>query len=196
MRAWHICPKWRMALGAAAKCGSTMLAKFVEANGAHRLPVKDARYGRECWTRIPSSYRAVMVVRHPVDRFMSLYANVQERKRQDQNFYKQLEGLSPSAFLDKLVKVSPDLMADFHFQQQTTIEPPNRDVEHVRLEHFDRWVAQNLPYAVRPRPANESTGGYPVSEELVQRVIAYYLDDFALWEKAHVVPGQVVSAEG
>ena len=182
MRAWQICPTWSLALGAAAKCGSTMLAAFVTANVARRLNVPDARYGREDWSMVPRSYRQIFIVRHPVDRFASLYANIQQRKREPANFYKQLEGLSPWDCFDKLLTLSPDLNYDFHFQPQHfavgALKP-----EFVRLEDFDRWVARELPNVIQPKRTNESRP-VEIDERTAARVANRYRQDLALWENA------------
>lgn len=182
MRAWHICPKWEMAFGAAAKCGSTMLANWVAANGAHRLNVPDARHGRECWSIIPEDYERVAIVRHPVDRFASLYANVQQRKRSDQNFYKQLEGKSPWDFFDRLLELSNDLLYDFHFQPQALCLGPHVDTA-IRLESFAEWVNSCMPDVRRPKQVNESKP-VEIDDKTAARVLNRYRDDLALWEGA------------
>lgn len=183
MKAWHICPKWDLALGAGAKAGSTMLAKFVQANKVARLPLADQRYGRECWSMIGPTMRRVAIVRHPVDRFASLYANIQQRPREPMNFYKQLEGLSPWDCFDKLIQLSPDLTYDFHFQPQTLQLGPKIDLA-VRLEDFSVWVAQALPSTVvQPTRENTSTP-VEIDDRTAARVKNRYRDDLRLWEKA------------
>lgn len=188
MRAWHIMPKFGVALGAAAKCGSTMLAKMVQGN--HRLPVADARHGRECWSLIPLGCYRVAIVRDPVSRFGSLYANIQQRKRSDQNFYKQLEGLSPWDCFDKLIKLSPDLTYDFHFQPQHLCLGPEGKIDRfVRLEHFTEWWKNNAPTELL-RSWGDKIGKYneskpvAVDEKTADRVRNRYREDQALWEKA------------
>jgi hypothetical protein len=183
MRAWHICPKWQMAIGAAAKCGSTALAKAIEANSAHRLPVLDARHGRECWSVVPPSYRKVFIIRHPVDRFASLYANIQQRKRSDQNLYKQLEGLSPWDCFDRILENWNDLTYDFHFQPQSLCMGPPGGVELVRLENFEKWWAVNLPDARPPRKMNESSA-VELDDRTADRVINRYREDLEFWRRA------------
>jgi len=195
MKAWQICPKWQMAFGAAAKCGSTMLAKFVENNRARRLNVPDARYGRECWSLIPRDYRAIMIVRHPVERFASLYANIQQRKREPMNFYKQLEGLSPWECLDTLIQLSPALDYDFHFQPQTSIVPARR-TEFVRLEDFEGWVRRTLPHAFAPRSENRSESPVEIDSRTADRVLNRYRADFEMWQQAGVEPAAIAAAAG
>lgn len=191
MRAWQICPKWQMAIGAAAKCGSTMLADLVQANSARRLNVPDARQGRECWSMVPKSYRKVFVVRHPVSRFLSLYANIAQRKREPMNFYKQLEGLSPWDCFDKLIQLSPDLMYDVHFQPQHVAaghQPEGAsEVEYVRLESFRDWWKEQMPDTIQPRAGLNAS--VPVDLRLLDdktaaRVKKRYEFDLGLWEKA------------
>jgi hypothetical protein len=159
-----------------------MLAAFVGANKARRLNVPDARYGREDWSMVPRSYRQVFIVRHPVDRFASLYANIQQRKREPANFYKQLEGLDPWSCFDQLLELSPDLDYDFHFQPQHyavgVLEP-----EYVRLEDFERWVARELPAAIKPERLNESRP-VDIDEDTAARVAHRYQQDLTLWENA------------
>lgn len=186
MRAWQICPKWSMALGAAAKCGSTMLARLVQANSARRLNVPDARQGRECWSVVPNTYRKVFIVRHPVDRFFSLYSNVQQRPREATNFYKQLEDLNPTRFLDRLLELSPDLTYDFHFQPQA-LAAGALNLELVRLEAFEEWWQKRGPQgSIPPKKANESDPEEYAEAKiyLAARLADLYRDDLAMWERA------------
>ena len=185
MQCWHIIPSWSAALGAAAKCGSTMLAKLVQ--GRHRLSVADARHGRECWSVIPREYLRVAIIRHPVDRFASLYANIQQRKREPANFYKQLEGLSPWDCFGKLIQLSPDLTYEFHFQPQHLCLGPAEKIDcFVRLEHFNEWWANNAPEPARaatPLRTNESLP-VEIDEKTEDRICNRYREDLALWEQA------------
>lgn len=184
MRAWQICPKWDMAFGAAAKCGSTMLARLVETNGARRLNVPDARQGRECWSVVPKSYRSVFLVRDPVARFASLYANIQQRKREPMNFYKQFEGLSPWDCFDKLLQASPDLMYDVHFQPQYLSVGILRP-EYVRLEDFEAWWPLHGPAgAIGPKKANASAKTVAIDDKTAERVREQYKQDQSLWERS------------
>src|SRR3990167_398564 len=185
MRSWHIVPKWDVALGAAAKCGSTMLATLVQ--GHHRIPVADARHGRECWSVIPAGMYRVAIVRNPVDRFASLYANIQQLKREPANFYKQLEGLSPWDCFDELIQLSPDLTYEFHFQPQHLCLGPGEKIDRfVRLEHFTNLWANNAPAPARgatPLQINESMP-VEIDEKTEDRICNRYREDLALWENA------------
>lgn len=187
MRAWHVCHEWKLALGASAKCGSTMLADLVQRSSA--TPARDARYHRRDFTGVPSRYDLVYIVRHPVARFLSLYRNIQERPRDPLNFYKQLEGLEPLPCFERLLELSPDLTYDFHFQPQTLALGPlsgSQQLTIVRLEAFADWWRREGPKgAAQPKWLNKSVrdvASWP--NGLAEAVKAKYQDDYRLWEGA------------
>ena len=139
---------------------------------------------------IPQNCYRVAIVRDPVSRFALLYANIQQRKRSDQNFYKQLEGLSPWDCFDKLIQLSPDLTYDFHFQPQHLCLGPAEKIDRfVRLEHFTEWGQNNTPtpelraWADKIGKHNESQP-VVIDEKTADRVRNRYREDQALWEKA------------
>lgn len=181
MKAWHICPKWGIALGAAAKCGSTMLAKFVQDNRAGRLQLPDARHARECWSMIGNSMRRVAIVRHPVKRFASLVANIQQRAREHGNFYKQFEGMTPADMLDRMLEVG--LEYEFHMQPQVLQLGPKVD-QAVNIESFADWCAQNLPYPVVPPGVENASTPVEIDARTAERVCVAYASDLRLWENA------------
>ena len=179
-----------MALGAAAKCGSTTLAHLVVENNAGVLVLHDARYNRKCWSLVPKGYRQIGVVRHPVARFWSLYENVQSRKRSASNFYAQFEGKSPLQLLDA---ISADLDYDFHFQPQGRIGLNRPCVELVRLEALNEWWDKNRPEGATGMPAANQGGGLAPADHDTTAVVAplvceLYADDYALWERAYGNP--------
>lgn len=181
MRAWHICPKYGTAFGAAAKCGSTMLADLIQRNVAHRLPVADARHGRECWSVIPQSYRRVMIVRDPVSRFESLLTNIRERKRDPNNYFSQFEGLDPAETLAAMLENGLD--HDFHTQPQVRIKPPG-DVILVRLEAFADWWKASYPDEQQPKRLNESKSVGRLSPFVADLVESAYAADMDLYLQA------------
>ena len=184
MRAWTVCPKWRMALGAAAKCGSTTISQLTIAD--RKFPGKRERNGREDWTAVPTrGYRVVGIVRHPVARFWSLFGNIQARFRGAHNLYKQLEGRDPHYVLDTFER---DLDYDFHYQPQYRIgllDSPKTEL--VRLESLDIWWSVNRPEGAPAMPrANRGEGGLaPADDYLATRIGELYAADLALWERAY-----------
>lgn len=190
MKVWYICPKWQLALGAGAKCGSTMLAKFVQANKAARMPTADPRHGRECWSMIGPSMPRIAIVRHPVDRFASLVANIQQRAREHGNFYKQFEGMTPADMLDRMLEVG--LEYEFHMQPQVLQLGPKID-QAVDLVHFKAWCEQHLPQHVAPTVENASDP-VDIDARTAERVCEAYAADFALWERAWASSTSSVSA--
>lgn len=188
MRGWLISPKWNLAIGAAAKCGSTSLAQLFRRNSALRLNVPDARHGRECWSVVPKSYRRVGVIRHPVPRFLSLWHNVQERKRGGaNNFYNQFVGKSPEELLDGIEKAGLDY--EFHFQPQYRIGFEELEAEMVRLVDLNAWWELNRPAGATGMPVeNTSVGHVPdadtLADPIADRVCALYERDLRLWESA------------
>jgi hypothetical protein len=188
MRGWLISPKWELAMGAAAKCGSTSLAQLFKANAALRLNVPDARHGREDWSMVPRSYRIVGVVRHPVPRFLSLWHNVQERKRGGaNNFYNQFVGHGPEALLEGIQKAG--LEYEFHFQPQYLIGHEQLGAELVRLMNLNDWWVQNAPAGATGMPVeNKSIGHSPdadtLAHPLAPAICQLYARDLDLWERA------------
>jgi hypothetical protein len=178
MRCWHLCPDRGIALGAAAKCGSTALTKLVKANEPNATGV------RMGWSDVPQGFETVAVVRHPIDRFASLYANIQERPRSRWNFYAQFEGLSPWYCFDKLLEVDNSLTYDFHFQAQSLCLGPRLDVV-VRLEHFAGWWIGRYPDSVAPEQLNMTRNRVELDDRTQDRVMNRYRDDLALWERAY-----------
>jgi hypothetical protein len=178
MRAWHACPRWNIALGAAAKCGSTTLARLVADNDICKAA--DPRLVRVGRSDVPKGLETVAVIRHPVDRFASLYANIQQRHRSRNNYYAQFEGLGPSAVLDRIIECG--IENEFHTQRQCLAL--GEYATGVRLEAFGRWFAARFPDAVPPQHLNESRQ-VDIDDRTAERVLSWYARDFKLWEAAH-----------
>ena len=148
------------------------------------------RRGKECWSHIPNGYRQVGVVRHPVDRFYSLYQNIQDRRRGRNNFYAQLEGKTPTEVFEKLLEYGLDY--DFHFQPQIRIGLTRPQVELIRLENLDSWWQENKPEGATPMlVANRGSGLAPARDPaLEERIREAYADDLKLWERADGRPNE------
>jgi hypothetical protein len=182
MRAWHVCPSLGLTIGAAAKCGSSTLSALME--GKHWLADqgKVADYSRVYAEQTPKHYRTVMVVRDPVARFLSLYANIQQRERSKQNFYAQFEQKEPFDVLLGLNDKGLDY--DFHCQPQYRILPAKREVEYVRLEDLGAWWTANYPHTDQPTKENQSEPLGELDYKTATLVKKLYRQDLELWEKA------------
>lgn len=187
MRCWLPTKSWGLALGAAAKCGSTSLREAVLDNGQNHLAYgKPAQNHRTDFSEIRKHFRTIGVVRHPVERFYSLYSNVQERfeGRSDQNFYKQFEGERPGELFEAIL-ADPD--KDFHFQPQHRIGLGDAD-EVIRLEDLSTWWSYVLPDAkpIKDLNSSEYTWRSPASRDtrLEAEICELYSTDLILWEGA------------
>ena len=105
MKAWIVRPDF--AIGTSAKAGCTSLRKFFELPSNVRIRFEDVK-----------SNLKIGIIRNPVKRFWSLYANIQERKRGHNNFYKSLEGKTPKHVLQALQQ---NWLHDVHYDPQYLI---------------------------------------------------------------------------
>ena len=186
MRAWHLIPDRKLAIGASAKCGSTALK--TELTGDTQLGcVLDGH--RVDFSGIPVGYHKVGIVRHPVARQRSLYANIQERERTPTNFYKQFEGKSQWDVFDGIIQAG--LGYDVHFHPQWWIGLKNAD-ELVPLEDLSNWWEETFGYMLPVK--NDSKGHYPEDPETDARVLSRYQTDLRLWERANGIEQKELSA--
>jgi len=187
LRAWNLFPAWKLAFGAAAKCGSTSLVNLCARENHGELA--EWRRRRVYFEEIPHHYRRVAVVRHPLARFKSLYVNIQERPRSKKNFYAALEGREPEQLLDAIKQAGLDY--DIHFQPQVSIGVENADTV-VRLEEFDNWWRFVNPYgrlgAVhgvgKCNASSTPSEDVELSRETELEILRLYARDLEVWELA------------
>lgn len=157
-RAWIVRPDY--AIAASAKCGSQSLLAYYNLE-------KFDRFAEE---EVPAKLPKIGIVRNPIDRFWSLYANIQDRKRSHKNFYAQLEGKSP---VEVFKALEHNWLHDIHYHPQYLIGLKSADYL-IRLED-----SIFLPHK------NSSENSY--REHIVgleNRIRSAYADDFRLWEQA------------
>ena len=185
MRGWQDCQVWKIAIGCAAKCGTTSLARMAFESRARRIiPIgwSGMRQQRIDFSLIPKGYYKIGVVRHPLDRFYSLVMNIRERTRGKNNFYKQCEGLDVAGIWEI---ISKDLDYDYHFQPQYRVGIDKADVL-VKLDHLNEWWDSNKPKGARDMPIENSSSGKGVEpqKEVMASVLKAYETDLKLWERA------------
>lgn len=118
----------------------------------------------------------IMVVRHPLDRFKSLWRN----KCRDGGRVKgrQLEGLTPEGLFDVILRDLPNS----HWVSQRDFYdniPTRCSIKVVRLENLQQYIATPLPKLL-----NVTTGDVPMSTQLERAVTKHYAADVRLYEDA------------
>lgn len=177
MRAWWLDPERNIALGTSAKAGSTSLRKAVTGSNALGCAADSERI---YFDAIPAGYRKIGFIRHPVDRFYSLYRNIQERKRSPRNFYAQFEGKTPWDTFDGIVQAGLDY--DIHFHPQHWIGLNEVD-QLIRLDDVPEWWYNEFGEEFPHRNASAKTSGRE-DERVAARVRRRYQTDLELWERA------------
>jgi len=178
MRAWHLIPEKQMAIGAAAKCGSTSLRKVIQGSEELGCSIDQERVPE---TAIPKGYTRIGIVRHPVARYYSLWNNVQERPRSRQNYYAQFEGKDPEEMLDGILRVGLD--HDVHTQPQYLIGL-EKATALVRLENLGAWWEKVMGTEFPHRNASKGLAMYNSQDSLSKRVLGVYPTDYTFWEEA------------
>lgn len=119
--------------------------------------------------------RKVFVVRHPLDRFLSLWRN----KCRDRGSGVAVEGFTMRQLFERIV-TGPE---DEHWTRQVDMLGKYRkEAELIRLEALPEWWWQNmqaeLPHENRTAPYDE------IDDDLRDMVLDYYAEDVALYELA------------
>ena len=182
LRAWNLIPPHNLALGAAAKAGTTSLTKLTASflGGDYR----EWRKERKFFGQIPKEMNKIGVIRHPVSRFYSLYANTQERPRSPNNLYAAVERRGPEALFELIV--DKGVYYDVHFHPQHSVGLVEVDTL-VRLESLEDWWEKNKQEGFPPLPvSNRSSykGLLPLPSQLVTSISKLYERDMLLWEAA------------
>ena len=175
---WQYIREWDMVVGVCPKCGSGSIRAAIDAEGL------------EYWHRADPMEvsRRVFVVRHPLDRFESLWRNkcrdgglVRVGKKIAPGTFHQLDGLTPRELFEYSLK-NPN----HHWTPQIVLhgQVAQRECRIVRIEDMNTFW-HKLPDSTHPFPQHNRTHGkVEYDMELMDEVLNYYEDDYILWAQA------------
>ena len=178
--AWLHFPTWNFVIGAHNKCGSTtLLDNFCT---VHQAPPR--RYERLRWEELPSGVRRIGVIRHPSQRFYSLYNEISNGQlgRGPGSLYQQMRGMSEWDVLAKIHELGLDY--DAHFQPQSRIGLFHRGVDLVPLPDLDGWWQKHTGRELIHYRDRSQGKPWPVDSDVERRLKELYPSDFMLWERA------------
>lgn len=119
--------------------------------------------------------RKVFIVRHPLDRFLSLWRN----KCRDYGGGVAVEGFTMEQLFERIQNGTED----GHWQRQVDwLGKWRKEAELIRLESVPAWWYENMqaefPHENRSAPYDK------ISDELRDKVLAHYAEDVLLYEAA------------
>ncbi len=169
---WLVVKEWDLVVGVSPKCGSGSIRAAIEAEGL------------DWWKRADPTKHAnrVFIVRHPLDRFQSLWRN----KCRDGGRLSKGGGRG----MHEVIGMTPEELFEYsldnpnhHWTPQTVLHG-HVPCMVVRLEDVGLWW-DNLEQTTKPFPqVNATTGDVPIRMGLMRRLLRYYADDFELWRNA------------
>ena len=157
----------KYAFGVPFKNGYTSVKKVLNGpQGAIRIPPNHMK-------KFPNK---VFIVRHPLDRFLSLWRN----KSRDHGSGAAVEGLT----MDELWQRIQDGQPDEHWTRQVEMLGKYRDQALlIRLEDLPEWWHENMQ-AEFPHE-NQSAPYDKISDELREQVLTHYAEDVRLYDEAN-----------
>lgn len=156
----------RIAFGVPFKNGYTSVKKVLNGpQGAVRIQPNHMKNFR----------RKIFVVRHPLDRFLSLWRN----KCRDRGSGTAVEGFTMEELYQRITTGQPD---EHWTRQVDLLGKYRKEAELVRLEDLADWWWNNMQ-AEFPR-LNQSDNYDEIDPDLRERVLAWYADDVVLYESA------------
>lgn len=168
---WFATTEWPLAFGAAPKAGSSSIRRAVVQEGKDYYKVDPRKYARR-----------LFLVRHPVDRFKSLWKNkcrdggkIMLVKRLAQH---PITGLSPSELFEYIQEHK-----NYHWASQSCLLD-NIEAELVRLENMGEWWDAWPHSTLRYPHTNRTEGDVEVDDTLLLRLEDYYAEDMKLYEDA------------
>lgn len=167
------------------KCGSSAVYFALEASFTR--PLADSPDDVQIFKAklIPKDALVTFVVRHPIDRFRSLWRNKCRDGGRLKGFGSGLKGLSPEKLFELIQHADNHhwiRQAELYREIPYTHSPP----EIVRLENLSNWWAENLPHFAPLVPKN-TTGEIDtpyLSLELRAALDEWYAEDTAMWRQA------------
>jgi len=179
-------PEDRITLAVPPKCGSSSvyasLQKHFSVPGeaGPRQLVNCQRVRLLKADLVPHRHKIVFVLRHPLDRFRSLWRN------------KCRDGGKLAAAADVLYGMSPEELFEFiqeygnhHWTRQASMAdtmPFGAEIEFVPLERLSIWWADNTEYPpLEVRNETIDPLNPVISDELEAKILDWYADDLRMW---------------
>lgn len=166
---WLVIKPWDMVVGCSPKCGSGSIRAAVEAEG------------HDWWKRAdPYAHKnRVFIVRHPLDRFESLWRNkARDGGRLSRGGGRGMHdvlGMTPRELFE-YSKLNPN----HHWTPQSVLRADVPCLV-VRLEEVGMWW-DGLAQTTKPYPkVNPTQGKVPIDEKLRKEILTYYDADVQLW---------------
>jgi hypothetical protein len=156
----------KYAFGVPFKNGYTSLKKVLNGpQAAIRIPVNHMK-------KFPNK---VFIVRHPLDRFLSLWRN----KARDRGQGVAVEGFTMEQLFERIKTGVPD---EHWVRQVEMLGRHRKDAKLVRLEDLPAWWWENMqaefPHENQTAPYDE------IDPALREQVLEYYADDVRLYDAA------------
>ena len=162
---YFVVPQWNLTIAAPPKAGSSTLKQFFYMNEI------DCTYVPHKEVRGPLYF----VVRHPLDRFVSLWKGKCRDKRSIAR--REVHGMT----LEELMDYIESGATDVHWTPQTKLVG-DLDATFIPLESLNWWWHQSGLGSLGT--FNTTEGDIEVSDDLRQRVLSFYADDIELYHKA------------
>ena len=171
-------PAWDITFGVPPKCGSSSVhAALQEAFGCENLVYCD---NVRLLKTPPEGAPLVFVVRHPLDRFKSLWKNKCRDNGKLAGHGTNLFGLTPAELFDYISGHH-----NHHWTPQSEllgILATSMYTDIVALEDLTQYCVDNVPYMPPVSVYNKTNGVVELSVALEQEITDYYADDVTLYE--------------
>ena len=161
-KAWYYVPEWELTIGVAPKCGTRTIYKLLENVNFYSAPNPDIR--------------PVFIVRHPVERFSSLW----KQKCRDGRRISTIDNPSNYAkdwSIDELLDHIERGLWNHHWAPQSVFEMGAAE-ELVPLEKLNQWLHDEG--LGPPTHLNQTVGEVQLTDDQYRRVVEYYIDDVRL----------------
>lgn len=168
-RVWAYIPDFDVTVGIAPKCGSSSWYALL----------RDNEY---LYYKAPQpSEDSVFVVRHPIERFISLWKNKCRNGSRISIVDYDDPYWAAGWSIDDLLDVMETKLFNHHWWPQSDYEK-GLSKKLIPLEEFSDW-AEKTGFGKLPH-RNKTEGTVELTDEQYRRVSAYYIDDIKLYERA------------
>ena len=181
---WFKFPEWNITMGVPWKCGTSTLRNFIHTNGIPFYHIQHKHVHGE----------AYFVIRHPVDRFMSLWRQKCRDKSQNIFMVSQNKIRVPkyrTNTWDILGGASPEELMDYieagHSEPYWTPQVnilSKLDATCIPLENLSDWWADRGYGDLHSARINSTSGTEVLSDDLTQRILTFYAKDVELYNKS------------
>ncbi len=179
MKYIHI-PKWNLAIAVTPKCGSTSIYQAIH-DEFHCTDVHCAdRFESLSTAQVPAHLPVLFVVRHPLDRFISVW------RQRTLPMYESAAGKTLLGKTPRQLWTGRD-RADDHWKSQTSLLGRLRkQATIVRLEDLSVYWRHVSPSTIELPHVNSTLPLWPVDldHKLVKSIERYYADDIELYNGA------------